>query len=382
MPEGSTWVMPFVVINLGAEMVFILEQRLRAQSIEADKSQKVLQEILKFMFNKSFLDELFKPQERHSYTATKHLFTKLAHSSVMKLNENSMSKLFDLMVMGVKFQIISTTIPEELYHLTMKHLEELYKLVSGSVAETYLDDCKTAFVSMCKGFTAYDFTMIKQNLLAFFQDRHVKVSLFIQEKIQSLDGTLNIFYTGIGPIFSKKPGTVVYYNKGKVRDTDELSILSSENYESNTFTKRMQGATDEHLGMNMYAENRAAICSRPKPSDDSKEDDVSKPVVKKTIEKVEDSKEDLIQSDKEQTLFRSLLRHDDDSKDTFKLNLFPDFKAGSKAGASSASSDVINIDVGDSNIKKKKDMLKDFDDLDINNKGGDDDDDLLDLMDS
>lgn len=205
--------MPFVVINLGAEMVFILEQRLRAQTIEKDKSQKVLQEILQFMFNKSFLDELFKPQERHSYTATKHLFTKLAHSSVMKLNENSMSKLFDLMVMGVKFQIISTSIPEELYHLTLKHLEELNKLVEGSTAENYIEDARKCFVNMCKGFTAFDFTIVKQNLLSFFQDRHIKVSLFIQEKIQSLDGTLNIFYTGIGPIFSMKPGTVKYYNR-------------------------------------------------------------------------------------------------------------------------------------------------------------------------
>ena len=181
--------------------------------------------------------------------------------------------------------------------------------------------------------------------------------------------------------FLKKPGTITYYSKGKVRDTDELNILSSENYEVNTFTKRLQGATDEHLGMNMYAENRVSICSRPKPADDSKEEDIAKPVVKKTIAKIEDSKEDLIQSDKEQTLFRSLLRQDDESKDTFKLNLFPEVKAGAKSGAT-ASSDVINIDVGDSNIKKKKEMLKDFDDLDINDNAGGDGDDFLDLMDS
>mmetsp|Transcript_34670 Transcript_34670/g.34299 ORF Transcript_34670/g.34299 Transcript_34670/m.34299 type:complete len:133 (+) Transcript_34670:20-418(+) len=132
--------MPFVVINLGAEMVFILDQRLRAQNVGKEKSQKVLQEILKFMFNKSFLEELFKPQDRHSYNATKHLFTKLAHSSVMKLNENSMSKLFDLMVMGVKFQIVSTTIPEELYHLTLRHLQEVEDLVTTTSAVEYVEE--------------------------------------------------------------------------------------------------------------------------------------------------------------------------------------------------------------------------------------------------
>lgn len=260
--------MPFIVLNLGAEMVFILEQRLRAQNIENEKSQKVLQEILQFMFNKSFLDELFKPQERHSYTAIKHLFTKLAHSSVMKLNENSMSKLFDLMVMGVKFQIISTTIPEELYHVTATHLDELDKLVTGSVAEGYIEEARNAFVSMCKGFTAYDFTMIKQNLLAFFQDRHIKVSLFIQEKIQSLDGTLNVFFTGVGPIFSIRPGTVNYYSGEEIKESEDLFIQSNEEYENNPYTKRLEGTTDSHLGMNMYAENRVSLCSRPKPATD------------------------------------------------------------------------------------------------------------------
>jgi len=44
--------MPFVILNLGSEMVFILDQRLRAQSIPKDKSSKVLIEILKFMLAK------------------------------------------------------------------------------------------------------------------------------------------------------------------------------------------------------------------------------------------------------------------------------------------------------------------------------------------
>jgi len=34
--------LPFVIINLGGEMVYILEQRLRSQDISQDRSQKVL----------------------------------------------------------------------------------------------------------------------------------------------------------------------------------------------------------------------------------------------------------------------------------------------------------------------------------------------------
>lgn len=84
------------------------------------------------MLAKSFLEELFKPQTMHPYAATKNLFTKLAHSSVMKLNENSMSKLFDLMVMGVKWHVISTVTPEEVYFVTLTHLEEVFTIIEGT----------------------------------------------------------------------------------------------------------------------------------------------------------------------------------------------------------------------------------------------------------
>jgi len=47
--------------------------------------------------------------------STRQIFEKLAHSSIMKLNATSMSKLFDLMLMGFKYQVLSVTSPDELY---------------------------------------------------------------------------------------------------------------------------------------------------------------------------------------------------------------------------------------------------------------------------
>eukprot|EP00343_Euplotes_focardii_P011635 CAMPEP_0205832014 /NCGR_PEP_ID=MMETSP0206-20130828/45764_1 /ASSEMBLY_ACC=CAM_ASM_000279 /TAXON_ID=36767 /ORGANISM="Euplotes focardii, Strain TN1" /LENGTH=354 /DNA_ID=CAMNT_0053137171 /DNA_START=41 /DNA_END=1101 /DNA_ORIENTATION=- len=354
-------------------MVFILEQRLRAQNVEKEKAQKVLQEILKFMFNKSFLEELFKPQDRHSYTATKHLFTKLAHSSVMKLNENSMSKLFDLMVMGVKFQIISTTIPEEIYHVTLRHLEEVFVLIEGTSAEEYVHDCKTQLINMCKGFTAYDFTMIKQNLLSFFQDRHVKVSLFIQEKIQSLDGTLNIFHTGIGPIYSQKPGVVTYFDKnGEVRDTDELNLKSGDFFEQNTFKKRLEGSTDPNLGLNMYAEERKALCTRPKSEGEVEVSQSQKPTIKKPSKEDSKASEDITQ--KEYNFIASMIRKDDAPQEKIKITFPGEIKAAGGAGTSEIN--TINIDVSDSSIKKKESMMKEFGDMEIQQDNNDDEDDL------
>jgi len=134
-------VLPFVIINLGGEMIYILDQRLRAQEIGNERSQKVLQDVVKTMLSKKFVEELFRFQEMYSMTSTRQIFEKLAHSSIMKLNATSMNKLFDLMLMGMKYQIVSTTTPDEIYHVTMTHLTEMAKLVKGSAAEALVNDC-------------------------------------------------------------------------------------------------------------------------------------------------------------------------------------------------------------------------------------------------
>jgi hypothetical protein len=81
--------MPWVVLNLGCEMVYILEQRLKAQGIQQDKTAKVLQDIVRTMFDRSFLSEkLFVPQDMYSLHSTRKIFDRLAHSSIMRLSES------------------------------------------------------------------------------------------------------------------------------------------------------------------------------------------------------------------------------------------------------------------------------------------------------
>ncbi len=85
--------MPWVVVNLGCEMVYILEQRLQAQGIAPEKSVKVVQDILRTMFDRSFMtDKLFVPQEMYSLASTRKIFDRLANSSIMRLSESRLVK--------------------------------------------------------------------------------------------------------------------------------------------------------------------------------------------------------------------------------------------------------------------------------------------------
>ena len=123
--------LPVLFINLGGEMMYILEARLRAQAIERGRAAKVkfraiavkilesnnctstpfqvMNDIVSTMFNRRFIEEIFsKHQPIYSRRVLKTMFDKLAHASIMKLNSNSMDKLYDLMTMAVKQQVTNT----------------------------------------------------------------------------------------------------------------------------------------------------------------------------------------------------------------------------------------------------------------------------------
>ena len=52
----------------------------------------MLQDVIRTMYNPKFIAELFRGQDVYSMQSTRQIFDKLAHSSIMRLNESSMDK--------------------------------------------------------------------------------------------------------------------------------------------------------------------------------------------------------------------------------------------------------------------------------------------------
>ena len=92
-------------------MIYILDQRLKAQNVNHSKSSKgvqktyftlfflifsihaVVQDIVGQMFDPKCIRELFRPQKAFTIKSLRVVFGKLAHSSIMKLNETAMDKV-------------------------------------------------------------------------------------------------------------------------------------------------------------------------------------------------------------------------------------------------------------------------------------------------
>mmetsp|Transcript_14389 Transcript_14389/g.47266 ORF Transcript_14389/g.47266 Transcript_14389/m.47266 type:complete len:405 (-) Transcript_14389:471-1685(-) len=189
---ASLYGLPLVMFNLGAEMIYVLEQRLRAQCIPPEKSQKVLQDVSSSLFDAAFVDALLRPQALYTLQATRLIFERLAHSSIMRLSESSMDKLFDLMTMGFKYQLACCTRPGEVLEVTLNHTTHVRSMLSDAQLMAAISTVNARLTNLYAGFTAGDWRATRQSLFNFLQDKRVKVSLFLQEGLQSTDGRIRL----------------------------------------------------------------------------------------------------------------------------------------------------------------------------------------------
>ncbi|VDK28004.1 unnamed protein product [Gongylonema pulchrum] len=176
----------------------------KAQNVSKEKTIRVLTDILHMMFNTKFLEELFKPQHVYSRRTTRMFFEKLAHSSIMRLNETSMDKLYDLMTMAYKYQLQLCTGPEHIVLITLNHLDCVRKILpNDEILQQLLD-------------VAHQLPMAKK-FVDFFQDARVKVSLLLRENKQTDEGRFILFPDPRYdlPFNGNAPGCTRYFENGE-----------------------------------------------------------------------------------------------------------------------------------------------------------------------
>lgn len=262
---GSYLSLPFLILNMGGEMIYILDQRLRAQNIAPDKSQRVLLDVIRNLYAERLQEDLFRPQPLYSLTSARQFFDRLAHSSIMKLNTSSMNKLFDLMVMGVKRQALCVRYPEELLHVTAIHLETVRALISEAPEAQMLIGCGARVTQVYESMSVQTFFEIRQELLRFFQDRHVKVSLFLQDAVQLEDGVLVVSVTGEGPPGTLIPGSISKFGtSGEVLSRTAVETACTRGFLPAMYTDRIH-VRKTTLGRNIY-DHSNKLPDQPSPT--------------------------------------------------------------------------------------------------------------------
>ncbi|KAG3282761.1 protein OSCP1 isoform X2 [Ictidomys tridecemlineatus] len=264
----SVRTLPLLFLNLGGEMLYILDQRLRAQNIPGDKARKdewtevdrkrVLNDIISTMFNRKFMEELFKPQELYSKKALRTVYNRLAHASIMRLNQASMDKLYDLMTMAFKYQVLLCPRPKDVLLVTFNHLDAIKGFIQDS--PTILNQVDETFRQLTDAYgslSAGEFQLIRQTLLIFFQDLHIRVSIFLKDRVQNSNGRFVLPVSGPVPWGTEVPGLIrMFNNKGE--EVKKTEFKHGGNYVSapKEGSFELYGDRVLKLGTNMYSVNR------------------------------------------------------------------------------------------------------------------------------
>ncbi|TSK34917.1 Protein OSCP1 [Bagarius yarrelli] len=227
----STRTLPLVFINLGGEMLYILDQRLRAQNIPTDKAKKVMNDIITTMFNKKFLEELFKPQELYSKKALRTVFDRLAHASIMRLNQASMDKLYDLMTMAFKYQVLLCPRPKDILLVTFNHMDAIK-----------------------------DFVQDTPSILSQVDETYrqlIEVSIFLKDKVQNSNGRFVLPTSGPVPHGTPPPGLIRMFSCNG-EEMKRVQFRDGGNYTAALREGSFELFGDRviKLGTNMYSVSR------------------------------------------------------------------------------------------------------------------------------
>ncbi|CAJ1083142.1 protein OSCP1a [Xyrichtys novacula] len=216
-----------------------------------------MNDIVGTMFNKSFMDELLKPQQLYSHRTLKTVLTRIAHASIMRLNPASMDRLYELMIMAFKYQVFLCPRPKDLLLISYNHIDTIRELVKETpVALNQVEEAHRKIIEVYTSLSEGEFQLLRQTLLIFLQDSHIRVSLFMKNKVQNPNGRFVLSTSGPVPHGIEVPGLIrMFDDKGKEVTRSEFPTGGSYTSPIREGSFELHGDRVIRLGLNMYTVN-------------------------------------------------------------------------------------------------------------------------------
>ncbi|GLC45854.1 Protein oscp1 [Pleodorina starrii] len=254
----SKEVAPLLYINLCAETVYVIEQRLRAQNISSDKTVSILNDMIGYLFLASRVREMFEPQGTPTLSAAKSLMQSLVNCSVMKVTGDSMSKLCDLAIMAFKFQIMCSSRVDQLLEITRQHLNTIGAILKQH-GDTRLGSRVTEVLSLFdntySGRTPGELHRMRQCLLQVLQEQRIKVSVLLDLGLQIKESAA---FTLPSPWASHVGRVTIYDEADKNGRQEQLQGLDASELAGGRFLDY-----SVPLGSNLFASPKAPDSKAP-----------------------------------------------------------------------------------------------------------------------
>ncbi|XP_052284911.1 protein OSCP1-like isoform X2 [Dreissena polymorpha] len=289
-------------------------------------------------------------------------------------SSTSSTWLYDLMTMAFKYQVSLSLTPKDILLITLNHMDAIRKFVEGQ--DTILQQVDHVYRLLLETFgqmTCGGFHLVRQTLLNFFQDMHIRVSIFLKDKVQTSNGRFVLSTSGSVPWGTQVPGTIkTFDDHGKELRTSGFPAGGNYHQQSKAGSIDMQGDRVTKLGTNMYS------VARPVETQALK----SKTT---TISDIENQVPDPLAKAQLDLLSQLIGGSTTTEKTAFRLNLFNSDKEEEQAAVlykpmETKESEVVKIDA--SKKSKNEELARIMGELKVEDTGAQDEDDLLDLMDS
>uniref|UniRef100_A0A1A9WWH3 Uncharacterized protein n=1 Tax=Glossina brevipalpis TaxID=37001 RepID=A0A1A9WWH3_9MUSC len=183
----------FILVNLGCEMLYVIDQRLKAQQIPMNKSIQVIHDVTAVLLDPKFLDSLIigstqPTSQLFSESHCKFMLKDIATCSLMQLNSDSMDKLWNLMTMVYKWQLYLTRHQHHLLDITFRHLDSIANLYTEEKRSFLIDFTKNTLLDFWNSCNDDEQLSIYRTNKAWLEFFNTKISLLIRLGFQTLDG--------------------------------------------------------------------------------------------------------------------------------------------------------------------------------------------------
>lgn len=217
----------------------------------------VIRDITSVLFDTKFIERLTIGNERKQQIIPEHckiILHDIACCSLMRLDEISMNKLWDLITMIFKWQLHLTNKPQHLLDITFRHLDGIMKLYSNHMKSKLIDSIKNYILDYWNLLTLQIQYDIYENIKLWLNGFNVKISILIRLGFQNVDGKfLQNIQESYYHNYIENIGENIYERTAKI-DENEIKEWQKSREEKNcddTEGKRKLGE-EEFCGSNKF----------------------------------------------------------------------------------------------------------------------------------
>lgn len=169
----------------------------------------------------------------------------------MRLDMNSMDKLWELMVMMLKWQLFVTDHAQQLMDITFRHLDGIARLIPEMRKSILVDSTKQIIIDYWDQLNDGGKTVLVSNMAHWLKPFNTKISILLRLGLQNNDGSFvvtpvkNDFYD----YYSQNLGTNIYAKTAHLQPKDFRKNVRERSREPSPLSTREFDTLFDQLGI-------------------------------------------------------------------------------------------------------------------------------------